>query len=67
MDHRGITFVDYNFTRHEDRLVFDSELTLDKLGLESGQFLQVCQNPEGQVVLQVLDPVVAFAQGLPNK
>ena len=63
MDEKGITFVDYTFTRHEDRLVFDPEITLDKLNLKAGQFLQVCQDSTNLVTLLKVDPVVAFVQG----
>lgn len=63
MDSRGLTFVDYTFKMYNDRLEFDHELTLGKLHLEEGQMLQVCAGPQGTVILQKVDPVVAFTQG----
>ncbi len=56
-------YVDYVFDVESDRIVFDEELTLGKLKLKSGDMFQVCQGPQGTVILQKVDPVVAFALG----
>jgi hypothetical protein len=56
-------YVDYVFDIEQERIVFDNELTLGKCGLRHGDMYQVCQGPQGTVILQKVDPVVAFTQG----
>ena len=63
MDSRGKNFIDYTFKLFDDRIEFDQELTLGQMELREGQMLQVCAGPQGTVILQKVDPVVAFAQG----
>lgn len=58
-------YVDYVFDIEQDRIVFDDELTLGKCRLKEGDMFQVCQGPQGTVILQKVDPVVAFVQGFP--
>ena len=65
MDEKGLTFVDYTFTLHEDSIVFDHEITLGKLRLQPGQYLKVLEGPQGTVILQKVDSVVAFTDGYP--
>lgn len=57
-------YVDYVFDIEQDRIIFDDELTLGKCKLKSGDFYQVCQGPQGTVILQKVDPLVAFVQGI---
>jgi len=56
-------YVDYVFDIDQDRIVFDDELTLGKSKLRAGDFYQMCQGPQGTVILQKVDPVVAFTMG----
>jgi hypothetical protein len=56
-------YVDYIFDIEPTRIIFDEELTLGKCKLHEGDFYQVCQGPQGTVILQKVDPVVAFTQG----
>lgn len=61
-------FVDYTFDIEPNHIVFDPELSLAKARLRPGDLYQVCEGPQGTVVLQRMDPVVAFAQGYaPNQ
>ena len=48
---------------HAGTCAFDAELSLDRFGWKPGQLLQVCQGPQGTVILQKVDPVVAFTNG----
>ena len=56
-------YVDYVFDIEPGRIVFDEELTLGKLQMKPGEMFQVCEGPQGTVILRKIDPVVAFAQG----
>ena len=47
-------------------IMFDAELTLERLRFKEGSYLQVCKTAGGQVILRPVDPIVAFAEGLPN-
>ena len=58
-------YVDYVFDIDQDRIMFDDELTLGKCKLKLGDYFQVCEGPQGTVILQRIDPVVAFTVGLP--
>lgn len=57
-------YVDYVFDMSPDCIVFDEELTLGKLQMKSGDYWQVCEGPQGTVILHKVDPVVAFTNGL---
>ena len=56
-------YVDYIFDIEPSRIEFDEELTLGKLKMKVGEMFQVCEGPQGTVILQKVDPVVAFTQG----
>ena len=56
-------YFDYVFDIEPDRIEFDVELTLGKLKMKEGDYWQVCSGPQGTVILQKVDPVVAFTQG----
>jgi len=56
-------YVDYVFDIEQDQIVFDNELTLGKCNLKEGDLFQVCAGPQGTVILQKVDPVVAFTMG----
>jgi hypothetical protein len=56
-------YVDYVFDIEPGRIEFDEELTLGKLRMKVGEMFQVCEGPQGTVILQKVDPVVAFTQG----
>ena len=56
-------FIDYVFDVEPGRIEFDHELTLGKLQMKTGDMFQVCQGPQGTVILRKVDPVVAFTQG----
>ena len=56
-------YVDYIFDIEPGRIEFDEELTLGKLRMKAGDMFQVCEGPQGTVILQKVDPVVAFAMG----
>jgi hypothetical protein len=57
-------YVDYVFDIEPTVIKFDEELTLGKLKMQPGDFWQVCQGPQGTVIMRKVDPVVAFANGL---
>jgi len=48
-------------------IMLDAELTLEKIRFQEGSYLQVCKTPSGQVILKTVDPILAFAEGLPNR
>ena len=56
-------YFDYVFDIEQDRIVFDDEITLGRCRLKEGDYFQVCQGPQGTVILQKVDPVVAFTMG----
>ena len=56
-------YFDYVFDIEPTRIIFDEELTLGKCGFKDGDMFQVCTGPQGTVILQKVDPVVAFTQG----
>lgn len=56
-------YVDYVFDIERERIVFDDEITLGKCKLKTGDLYQVCEGPQGTVILQKVDPVVAFTMG----
>lgn len=58
-------YVDYVFDIEPSRIVFDEELTLGKLQMKPGELWQVCEGPQGTVILEKVDPVVAFTMGYP--
>lgn len=60
---KGMKFVDYIFDIEPDCIKFDAEITLGQCKLRAGDFFQVCQGPQGTVILQKVDPVVAFTSG----
>ena len=59
-------YLDYTLDISRNAILLDSELTIDRLnGVTIGDVYQVCQTQSGRVVLRRVDPVEAFAKGLP--
>ena len=57
-------YVDYVFDIEPGRIIFDNELSLGKLNMKAGDYWQVCEGPQGTVIFEKVDPLVAFTQGL---
>ncbi len=55
-------YVDYSWDLNPDRLIFDQELDIDKLGWKHGDMFKVV-NQNGKAMLIKVDPVVAFNEG----
>jgi len=58
-------YVDYVFDIEPGRMIFDEEITLGKIQWRPGDYFQVCEGPQGTVILRKVDPIVAFTNGLP--
>ncbi len=56
--------LDYNWDLYPDKIVFDEELNIDRLGWKGGDMFKVT-NVNGRAMLVKLDPVETFAKGYP--
>lgn len=52
-------YVDYSWDLNSNRLIFDEELDIDKLGWHAGDYFQV-KNVNGRAMLVKVDPLVKF-------
>lgn len=55
-------YIDYSWDIEPNRIKFDQELDIDKLGWRHGDCFKVV-NVDGQAMLVKLDPVEQFAKG----
>jgi hypothetical protein len=55
-------YIDYSWDLEPNRIKFDQELDIDKLGWRHGDCFKVV-NVDGQAMLVKLDPVEQFAKG----
>jgi hypothetical protein len=55
-------YIDYSWDLEPNRIKFDQELDIDKLGWRHGDCFKVV-NVNGQAMLVKLDPVEQFAKG----
>lgn len=53
---------DYDWDIFPDRIIFDPELNIDRLGWKNGDFFQIT-NINGKAQLIKVDPIYPFAQG----
>jgi hypothetical protein len=60
-------YFDYEWDLEPNRIVLDSELNIDKLGWQSGDYFQV-KNVNGRVMLIKVDPLEKFLRdGVDNE
>jgi hypothetical protein len=52
-------YFDYEWDLEPNRILLDSELNIDKLGWQSGDYFQV-KNVNGRVMLVKVDPLEKF-------
>jgi anaerobic selenocysteine-containing dehydrogenase len=52
-------YIDYSWDLEPDRILFDAELDIDKLGWRHGDYFKVT-NINGQAMLVKVDPLVKF-------
>jgi hypothetical protein len=52
-------YFDYEWDLEPNRIVLDSELNIDKLGWQSGDYFQV-KNVNGRAMLIKVDPLIKF-------
>lgn len=57
-------YMDYNWDLEPNRILFDEELNIDKLGWKSGDCFKIT-NINGRAMLVKLDPVEQFTRGYP--
>ena len=55
-------YMDYHWDLEPQRILFDEELNIDKLGWKSGDMFEIT-NINGRAMLRKVDPVVAFNKG----
>jgi len=55
-------YIDYSWDLEPNRILFDEELNIDKLGWKGGDLFKVT-NVNGRAMLVKLDPVEQFAKG----
>lgn len=55
-------YVDYKWDLEPERILFDDELDLDKLGWKEGDHFKLV-NKDGITRLIKLDPIVTFIEG----
>ena len=55
-------YCDYTWDLNPNRILFDEELDIDKLGWKGGDCFKVT-NVDGRAMLVKLDPVEQFAKG----
>lgn len=54
--------LDYDWDLHPDRIIFDPELNIDRLGWKHGDHFKIV-NIDGRAQLVKVDPLVAFTKG----
>ena len=54
-----LKYFDYEWDLTPNRILLDSELDIDRLGWQGGDYFQV-QNVAGRVMLVKIDPLVKF-------
>jgi hypothetical protein len=60
-------YFDYEWDLEPNRILLDSELNIDKLGWQSGDYFQV-KNVNGRVMLIKVDPLEKFLRdGVDNE
>ena len=60
-------YYDYEWDLEPNRILLDSELDIDKLGWQSGDYFQL-KNIAGRVVLVKVDPLLKFLKdGVSNE
>lgn len=52
-------YIDYTWDLEPNRILFDAELNIDKLGWRHGDYFRVT-NVDGQAMLVKVDPVIKF-------
>lgn len=52
-------YFDYDWDLSPDRIIFDEELDIDKLGWEAGDCFEI-RNINGRAMLIKVDPLIAF-------
>lgn len=57
-------YIDYSWDLEPNRILFDEELNIDKLGWKAGDCFKVT-NVNGRAMLVKLDPVEQFFRGEP--
>lgn len=57
-------YMDYNWDLEPNRILFDEELNIDKLGWKGGDCFKIT-NINGRAMLVKLDPVEQFTRGYP--
>ena len=55
-------YIDYSWDLEPNRILFDEELNIDKLGWKHGDCFKVT-NIDGRAMLVKMDPVEQFAKG----
>ena len=55
-------YIDYSWDLEPNRILFDEELDIDKLGWRHGDCFKVT-NVDGRAMLVKMDPVEQFAKG----
>lgn len=55
-------YIDYSWDLEPNRIIFDEELDIDKLGWRHGDCFKIV-NINGQAMLVKLDPVEQFVRG----
>lgn len=55
-------YIEYTWDLEPDRILFNEELDIDKLGWKGGDLFKIA-NFNGRAMLVKLDPVVQFAKG----
>ena len=53
---------DYSWDLHNDRIILDEELNIDRLGWKAGDHFKLV-NIDGKAMLIKVDPLLAFVQG----